>query len=191
MAKELKFSIAGASASYAVGPSKVVAFQMPEGFTALGDFFQKAVIFAVKTALRNARADIPMEQVDEAFKAVADRAASFAAGVWTARREASGEPRSSLLAQALAAVLQVDAKEAAEYISAKIEEALKADGIDPEAELEGEEKKKAAAIASTVRKEIQKDPAVSLALSELKLAADTAKVTAAKARAATEKSQFV
>lgn len=89
----------------------------------------EALQFAVKTASRNATAGLldstkPAFNPAEAFKRVQARMTAWAGGKWLAASESSGEPRTSLLARAVAEVMGITAEQAAEDITAAIDAAL-------------------------------------------------------------------
>lgn len=113
-----------------------------------------AVRFALPTLLRNATAGLASEDPAKAVERVGQRIAAWMAGSWSAKGEASAEPRTSLLARALAEVLGCEAKDAAARIEAAIEAALSNASIDPDSD-DDDEKAKAKAIGNEVRKQIR------------------------------------
>lgn len=190
--KRLQISDNGAAVYTLVGPTKdangadVPAIQHSLdlnavfGYSGLSPLTQKAVAFAVGHVLRNATAgkmgdDEKAKGFKEASDAIAERVKALAEGKWTAHRETgdAGESKNSLLAQALAVVMGVDAGQAAEFISNEVRTALEEKGIDPDAEnddLTPEQKTERRKIAAQVRKAIGDDAGVSVELQKLKLA---------------------
>lgn len=150
------------------------------GYNQLSDLAKKALAFAVGHVLRNATAgkmgdEAKKDNFAEASKAVAERVKALADGKWTAHRETgdAGESKNSLLAQALAVVMGVDAGQAAEFIANEIRTAMEEKNIDPDAEnddLTAEQKSERRKLAAAVRKTIGDDPAVSVELQKIKLA---------------------
>lgn len=112
--------------AYDVG-GKVATLDVAGAFPAISVMEEHeiaALHFAIKTAARNARASIKPAQIEEAFKAVTERFAAWTKKVWRAASETTGEPRTSLLARAVAEVMDITVDEAVEQISAMIEEAI-------------------------------------------------------------------
>lgn len=164
----------------AEGMTHQVDLQAVFGYNELGDLAKKAIAFAIGHVLRNATAGkmddkAKAEGFKEANEAIAERIKALSEGKWTAHRETgeAGESRSSLLSQALAVVMGVDAQQAAEFISNEVRNALEEKGIDPDAEnddLSAEQRSEKRKIAAAVRKSIGDDPAVSVELQKIKLA---------------------
>lgn len=98
------------------------------------EFVKAALHFAIKTAARNARASIKPDEVAKAYEAVTSRFKAWGEGVWRAASEATGEPRTSLLARAVAEVMGIEPDEAAEQISQMIEAAVDAAGLSADEE---------------------------------------------------------
>src|SRR5690606_19622152 len=94
----------------------------------------EAIKFAIKTASRNATAGKlgSDEDVKEAKDSVQTRFKNWLDGKWAARRESTGEPRHSILSQALAEVSngQFTADDCAEMVSNMIEAAMEAAGVE-------------------------------------------------------------
>ena len=159
------------------------------------ELLAQAVKFALGHVLRNATAG-KMENVDEAHKAASERAATIAVqGKWAAHKESgeTGESRTSLLATALARVMGTEPKDAAEFISEEIRTAMEEAGHDPDADsddLTPEQKQARRKLANKVRKTIQDDPAVALALRDVKDERAKAEREELAKKAATEKSRF-
>ena len=194
-----RLAIDAGKATYRVAEGKTVGLDLNEvfGFDKMPELAQKAIAFAVGHVLRNATAG-KMENLDEALKAVQDRASALQAGKWTAHKETgeAGEARTSLLAQALAEVMGVTDAEAAEFISNEIRSALEEKDHDPDVEsddLTAEQKSERRKIANAVRKGISEDPGVAQSLANLKAqraaaaAAETAKAAAGKQSAFAKK----
>lgn len=196
MAKETKFAIENGVATYTLDSDRAVSVDLNQafGFNALTDAAKACITFSVKTAMRNCTAGkmSTPEGVVEAYEALKTRAETWLKGIWTARRESEAEPRSSLLARALAQVQGCEPSEAAEFINSMIDAALQSAGIDPEADgesLSDDEKKAKRKVQSSIRKEISDDPGVALALAQIKAqdAADKAKLAAESAQGQTSK----
>lgn len=188
MAKETKFAVNDqGAASYTLSPDMKVSFDLNSvfaGFAQMSEVTKAALIFAVKTASRNSTAGKVenAESLKEAFDSLKTRIKSWQNGVWASRRESDAEPRSSLLARALALVQGSEPDEAAQFINAMIEENLVENGIDPEAEsdaLSDEEKKTKRKVQADVRKQISADPGVAAALAKIKAEDAAAKLAAA------------
>lgn len=184
------------TATYTVADGKLATLNLNSvfGFDKVGELAQKAIAFAVGHVLRNATAG-KMEDVAAAHAAVVERATALANGKWTAHKESgeAGESRTSLLAQALAIVMKVEAKDAAEFISNEIRTALEEKGIDVDAdsdELTPEEKSNRRKIANAVRKSISDDPAVAVQLTALKATAAQTKAAEALKAAEGKTSKF-
>ena len=168
--------------SYDVGGGKVASLDVASAFPAISVMEEHEVAalhFAIKTAARNARASIKPNQIDEAFKAVTERFLAWSKKVWRAASEATGEPRTSLLAKAVAEALsaagvETTIEDAAEQISAMIDEAVDTAGLSRD---EDADKTKIRKIGTDVRE-------------SLKSAADVAKIYARlQAEAAVERSE--
>jgi len=164
------------------------------GWSKLAEMVQKAVAFATGHVLRNATAG-KMEKVADALAAIGERAKALADGKWTAHKESgeAGESRESLLARALAAVMETEPKDAAEFISGEIRGALEEKNIDPDIEsddLTADQKTERRKVANAVRKSIAEDAGVALQLSKLKLAAATAKLAETEKATAGKASAF-
>lgn len=170
------------------------------GWQALNDLQKKAIAFAVGHVLRNATAgkmgdDAKKENYKEASESVLERIKALSEGKWTAHRETgeAGESKNSLLAQALAVVMGVDAGQAAEFIANEIRSALEEKNIDPDAEnddLTPEQKTERRKIAAAVRKNIGDDAGVSVELQKLKLARAQAELEAKSKEAEGKTSAF-
>lgn len=172
-----RFNVNGSSASYNVAEGMTATLDLEKAFPGFAGFPQtvaQAVIFALKTALRNATAgkmETP-EAVKEAFDSVQKRCKALESGIWAARREgAGGESRESVLARALAAVMGTTTAEAVAFIDEMVAKSLEENGIDAEADAESlsdEEKTKKAQIGRAVRKAIAEDGAVAIKVATLK-----------------------
>lgn len=172
-----RFSINETSASYEVATGMTATLDMTKAFpnlAAQATTIKEAVVFALKTALRNATAGKmeTAELVAEAFDAVKKRCAALESGVWASRREGSGgESRQSVLARALAAVMNVEVAAAVAFIDEQVSADLEANGIDPEAaddDLSEAEKTKKSEITRKIRKEISSDAGVKVKMATLK-----------------------
>lgn len=156
------------------------------GYETFADNVKSALQFAIKTASRNATAGKlqSAEAVKEAIEAVKTRHATWLAHGWAARREASGEPRSSMLAQALAELSDgaFTAEEVAENIDKMVEAACDEAGIDPASE-EKEDKVKIRAIRTEVNKKFRSMPQVAAKIKELELAKLQAQTAEAQRKA--------
>jgi len=115
------------------------------------EIVDKALQFALPTLLRNATAGLATEDPGKAIERVKARIAAWLEGKWSAKGEASAEPRTSLLARAVAEALGIDAGEAASAIENAVDKALAAAGLDPESE-DDEEKGKVKSTSNEVRK---------------------------------------
>jgi len=115
------------------------------------EIIQKALQFAIPTLLRNATAGLASEDPTKAVERVKARIAAWLEGKWSAKGEASAEPRTSLLARAVAEALGIDAGEAASAIESAVDKALAAAGLDPESE-DDDEKAKVKSTSNDVRK---------------------------------------
>jgi hypothetical protein len=127
-----------------------------------GGVAKDALFFAIKTASRNATAgllssDKPAYNPAEAFKRVQARMDAWAKGVWQASSESSGEPRTSLLARAVAEAMGRTPEEAAEDISAVIDAALDEASLDKEDETQKAAVRK---ISTAIRNQLKSDIAV-------------------------------
>lgn len=114
------------------------------------EIVEKALQFAIPTLLRNATAGLANEDPEKAKTRVAARIAAWLDGKWSAKGEASAEPRTSLLARAVAEALGITPSEAASTIESAVESALEAASLDAETE-DDEEKAKVIALAKEVR----------------------------------------
>lgn len=182
--------------SYLVADGKIASVDLNAafGYNALGDLAKKAVAFAIGHVLRNATAG-KMDAIDEAFKAVCERAKALSEGKWAAHKETgeAGEARESLLSRALARVMKCEPKDAAAFISGEIRTAMEEAGIDPDADSEdltADEKSLRRKKAAEVRKAIAEDPAVAVALAQVKLEAATEKAQAVAKSAEGKASKF-
>ena len=178
MSKETKFSFDGTTLSYTIADGMVATANLGAAL-ANPEFVKAALTFSLKTAARNATAGKMEDALAEAFEAVKTRFESWSKGVWTARRESDAESVSSMLTRAFAAAMQCSEKDAAAYINDKIEGKMEDAGIDPDAsadDLDETAKKTKAKIGRDTRKAISEDPAVALALAQVKLADQTAKL---------------
>ena len=195
-----RFNIVDGVASYSVADGMTASLHVEKafpGFTAGAETVKQAIIFALKTALRNATAGKmdTAEEIKEAFNSVEKRCAALEGGVWAARREGSGgESRESVLARALAGVMGTTTTDAVAFIDDMVSKALEENGIDPEADAESlseEEKTKKAEVARTVRKEISKDGAVAIKMAMIKAEDATAKAQTVEKENAGKTSKFV
>lgn len=151
--------------AYDVGAGKVATLDVKAAFPAIAVMEEHEVAalhFAIKTAARNARASIKPDQVEEALKAVTERFQAWSKKIWRAASESTGEPRTSLLARAVAEVMGIAVDEAAEQISVMIEEAIDSAGLSRD---EDADKAKIRKIGADVR-------------DQLKSASDVAKIYA-------------
>lgn len=183
-----RFNIEGTTASYNVDAGMTASLDLSKAFPGWAQFPKNvcdALIFSLKTALRNATAGKMETEADkkEAFDSVKKRCVALEAGIWAARREGTGgESRESVLARALAEVMKTTTAEAVAFIDEMVSKTLEENGIDPEADAESlseEEKTKKAQVARAVRKSIAEDGAVAIAMAVIK-----AKDAAEKAKAA-------
>jgi len=160
---------------------------------------RQACIFALGHVLRNSTAGLMKDEhkptdFAEAIDAIKARAKSiFEDGKWAAVRQAGESAAGTILAQALARVAGVEVKAAAEQIDQAVEEAMNEKGMDPEAsqeELTAEQKTERRKLIAAVHKEFAKDAQIKLAMSEISLAAQQARVAAAKKDAEGKESAF-
>lgn len=126
-------------------------------FPNMTDAEKAALHFAIKTASRNATAGLMKDEPEKAFERVQERFKSWQGGIWRAASEASGEPRTSLLARAVAEVLGIDVSEAAENIGSIIEAQVDEAGLSPD---EDADKAKIRKIGNDVRANLRSDVAV-------------------------------
>lgn len=195
-----RFNITGNTASYQVADGMVASLDMTKAFPGVLESasatIREAVVFALKTALRNATAGKmeTAEAIKEAFDSVKKRCAALEAGVWAARREGGGgESRESVLARALAIVKGVTTAEAVAFIDELVGKTLEDNGIDPDAEgetLSDEEKTKKAQLTRAVKKAIAEDPGVAIKMATLKAEDAMAKAEAAEKENAGKVSKF-
>jgi hypothetical protein len=136
---------------------------------------QKALEFAIPTLLRNATAGLLTEDPVKATERVKARIAAWAEGKWSAKGEASAEPRTSLLARAIAEVLGITPTEAAAKVEAAVEAALSAAEVDADSADE-EEVALAKTTANSVRRAFRETEEVAPVYARLK--AETAKKAA-------------
>jgi hypothetical protein len=115
------------------------------------DIINAAIRFALPTLLRNATAGLASEDPPKAIERVKARLAAWAEGKWSAKGEASAEPRTSLLARAVAEALGKTVAEAAAIIEGAVERALEAAELDQESE-DDEEKAAVRKVGTDVRK---------------------------------------
>jgi hypothetical protein len=145
--------------SYDVGGGKVAELDVAAAFPSIAVMEAHelgALHFAIKTAARNARASIKPEQVAEAFKAVTERFSAWAQKAWRSSNEATGEPRSSLLAKAVAEAMDISLDDAVEQITAVIEAAVDSAGLSPD---EDADKAKIRKIGADIRAQLKKSVA--------------------------------
>lgn len=114
------------------------------------EIVEKALQFAIPTLLRNATAGLANEDPEKAKTRVAARIAAWLEGKWSAKGEASAEPRTSLLARAVAEALNITPAEAANAIETAVDAALESAQLDSESE-DDDEKAKVAQVAKDVR----------------------------------------
>ena len=131
------------------------------------EIIQKALQFAIPTLLRNATAGLLSEDPVKATERVKARVAAWAEGKWSAKGEASAEPRTSLLARAIAEVLSITPKEAAEKVEQAVEAALSAANVDADSADE-DEVTQAKSIANSVRKAFRETAEVAPVYKKLK-----------------------
>lgn len=133
----------------------VASVDCSEIVAAIPEWATSALHFALKTAARNATAGLMTDKVDEAKKRVATRLTAWAEGKWQAASERGGEPRESLLARAVAEALYGgDVAQAVEDLSAAIQAAYEAAGVDPDSE-DAAEKAKVRKIAKDLRDQLR------------------------------------
>lgn len=134
------------------------------GFDSMADWVKAALHFAIKTGSRNATAGLLKEDPAKAYERVQERFKSWAGGVWRAASEASGEPRTSLLARAVAEVMGIDVSDAAEQITALIDNAVDEKGLDRDEE---GDKAKIRKIGADIRANLKKDVGVAKVFARL------------------------
>ena len=172
-----RFAIENDTASYLVADGMNASLDLNKAFSGWSSFSENvkaALIFSLKTALRNATAgkmDTDAAK-KEAFDSVKKRCAALESGVWAARREGSGgESRESVLARALAIIMETEVSAAIAFIDDLVEKTLEENGIDAGAEdstLSEEEKTKKAKLIRATKKAISDDPAVALKMATIK-----------------------
>lgn len=183
-----KLAFEGNTFSHQIGEhvSVVDLDQAFPGYSEFAENVKSALQFAIKTASRNATAGKlqSAEAVKEAIEAVKTRHATWLNHGWAARREASGEPRSSMLAQALAELSggAFTAEEIAENIDKMVEQACDAAGVDQASE-EKEDKAKIRAIRTEITKSFKAKPQVAAKIKELELAKLQAQTAEAQRKA--------
>lgn len=128
---------------------------------------EKALQFAIPTLIRNATAGLLTEDPVKATERVKARLAAWAEGKWSAKGEASAEPRTSLLARAIAEVLNITPTEAAAKVEAAVEAALTAAGVDADSADE-DEVKQAKEVANSIRKAFRETAEVAPVYKRLK-----------------------
>lgn len=131
------------------------------------DIIQKALQFAIPTLIRNATAGLLTEDPVKATERVKARIAAWMDGKWSAKGEASAEPRTSLLARAIAEVLGITPTEAAAKVEAAVEAALTAANVDADSADE-DEVAQAKATANAVRKAFRETAEVAPVYKRLK-----------------------
>lgn len=154
---------------------------LPEEISLLPDWLLSALHFSLKTAARNATAGLLKDKPEEAAKRVHQRFESWLKGQWRAASEAAGEPRTSLLARAVAEVLGISVEDAAEEISKAIDDALEAKGLSRDEE---GDKKEVASVSANIRAALKMDSAVASVFARLQ-AEEAAKRAEEKAKAST------
>lgn len=191
-----RFNIEGNTASYNVAEGMTATLDLSKAFPGVMDgaaTIKAAVIFALKTALRNATAgkmETP-EDIKLAFDSVVKRCKALENGVWAAQRE--GASRESVLARALAYVMGTEVSEAVAFIDDMVAKTLEENGIDPEAEdstLTEEEKTNKAKWTRAVHKSIAEDGPVAIRMAVIKAEDAAAKAKLATAANAGKESKF-
>lgn len=176
------FAWQGSTLTYAVGDQGQVSIDVSK---LDGAIVEKIVQFGLPTLLRNATAGLLTEDPAAAFERVKARADNFLAGVWRTVSAASAEPRTSLLAKAVAASGAIagvtDEKAAADWIGSVIEQAIKQAGLDPESETDEEACRRTGA---ALRKKISETKEVAPILADLRAKAAAERAQAAKAKVA-------
>lgn len=159
--------------------AEMLVAEVIPNFDALPAIAKQALHFAFKTASRNATAGVLSDDPPSALKRVQERMKAWAQGVWRAASESAGEPRTSLLAKAVAEVLGITPDEAAEQISAMIEGALDEAGLDRDNDAD---KAKIRKIGNDVRAQLRsaKDVAVVYARMQAEEAAKRAESAATR-----------
>lgn len=145
-------------------------------FMATPELVAQAVRFAIGHVLRNATAGLMKDEhkasgYKEAVEGITNRIKSLAEGKWASVRQAGESAAGTLLAQALAAVMGCEVKDAGDFIDAEVEKALEAKGLDPDAsgdELTPDQKKQRRQVIAGVHKVIGDDPAVAVQLTRIK-----------------------
>lgn len=132
MAKNHTF--AGTTLTYNL-PGEIVELDMAK---LPQEIVEKMIQFAAPTLIRNATAGLLTEDPVKAIERVKARIAAWLDGKWSAKGEASAEPRTSLLARAIAEVLGCTPTEAAAKVEAAVEAALQAAGVDADSADESE-----------------------------------------------------
>lgn len=187
------------TASYQINEETTVSglnLESAYGWSKLSELARSTLAFALKTVLRNETAGKMKDAATqkEAAEDVAARIKAINDGKWTVRvRGEAGEARTSILARALAQVLDITPDEAADMVSKEIVAKLEEAGIDPETEnddLTDEQKKAKRKIGNAVRKGISDDPAVKAAADAIRLAALQAAAAESAKAAATTASRF-
>ena len=128
---------------------------------------EKALQFAIPTLIRNATAGLLTEDPVKATERVKARLAAWADGKWSAKGEASAEPRTSLLARAIAEVLGITPTEAAAKVEEAVEAALTSAEVDADSADE-EEVAAAKTVANSVRKAFRETAEVAPVYARLK-----------------------
>lgn len=176
-----RFKVENGIASYQINDSLTCTGLNVDKMLQNVDLVRRAVDFALKTMLRNATAGKMKDAASQAEAAadVQQRMDALNNGKWSERKETgeAGESSRSILALALAKVLGREASEAADLIADEIKQKLDEAGIDADAEtddLSPEDAKKRRKIATAVRKGISEDPAVAMAILDIKAARDAA-----------------
>lgn len=174
----------------------VLSFTTPSGEVVTVDQSQlpaniiaAAVKFALPTLLRNATAGLATEDPAKATERVKGRIAAWLAGNWSAKGEASAEPRTSLLARALAEVMRIEVADAAAKIESAIETTMAAQEPPCDADSEDDdEKSRCRKVAAAVRKALRETAEVAPVYKRL---SDEAAAKAAEGKTAVSLSSLI
>lgn len=151
----------------------VLTYQLPNEAVTLDiaalpkEIVDKMIQFAAPTLIRNATAGLLTEDPAKATERVKARIAAWLDGKWSAKGEASAEPRTSLLSRAIAEVLGITPAEAAAKVEAAVEAALTAANVDADSADEAEVEK-AGKIGREIRKAFRETAEVAPVYKRLK-----------------------
>lgn len=131
MTRKAKVSFNGTAMTYAIdggGDFTVDVASLPQ------DIKDRMLLRAAQFISREATAGLAESDPAAAIARAKQRMENLAQGLWRAVSAESAEPRTSLLARAVAEAMGITAEEAAKEIAATIEAAIADAGLDPDDE---------------------------------------------------------